>query len=409
MNADRGSNSSNSSNNNNSSSSSNAVGIQHLPVEVLHQILVLSRSSSFPVVCRHFRQACQNATYLVKADYVFGRWVDFFVDFIAQHPCRLHKACKKSVNRLVASIEQGRDATCMDVTDCVLALIRSKHLDIVTFAVEMGICTVQVLDRVVSMAMALLPKCVLPHIAGSHTVCDVSLTTPQLPKRLFRRIDQLDTDASEQSRPRKRRRRRNGTDEDTSSHLAAREEHDEPLPGSTRSLAQLKELVWSATKVPPYTWNESDPVSKPMGPVPSAEDFDMILTLLVKYAADASSHQGYPLAMSVHHRAFSLAHLLLLFGAHPRCKDGLAAQIAIRNGSQDILHLLVTGPHFDNFMEDELSVLPWFIPGGMLRLDQTHLRLAIQCRQWDLVDYIWHEQEVSPDMACLRLIERLRS
>ncbi|CBQ71669.1 conserved hypothetical protein [Sporisorium reilianum SRZ2] len=420
MNADRGgsssssrsSSSSSSSNNNNSSSSSNAVGIQHLPVEVLHQILVLSRSSSFPVVCRHFRQACQNATYLVKADYVFGRWVDFFVNFIARHPCRLHDACKKSAKRLVASIKRGRDALFIHVTDCVLEVIQSNHLDFVTFAAELGICTVKVLDRVVGMARVCLPDCVLPLTAGCGNVWDQQFTTPRLPKRLFRRIDQLDTDTSEQSRPRKRRRCCDGTDANRSSHVAADEEQDEPLPGSRWSLAQLKELVWSVAKVPPDTWDESSPFSEPMGPVPNEEDLDLILTLLVQYGADASSHEGYPLAMSVHHRAYSLAHLLLLFGADFDCKDGLAAQIAIRNGSQDILHLFVTGPHSDEVTESALAVVPTQIgrfSGAKFRLNQAHLRLAIQCRQWDLVDYIWHEQEVSPDMACLRLIERLRS
>lgn len=137
----------------------------------------------------------------------------------------------------------------------------------------------------------------------------------------------------------------------------------------------------------------------------------MILVLLYQYGADASSHQGYPLAMAVHRKAYSLIHLLLLFGADPECKEGLAGQIAIRNGSLDILHLLVIGPCLDADVITHLPIASGapLQPGSRtFQLDQTHLRLAIQCRQWEMVDYIWHDRQVSPDIACLRLIEKLR-
>ena len=146
-----------------------------------------------------------------------------------------------------------------------------------------------------------------------------------------------------------------------------------------------------------------------VGPIPSAADLELLWVLLCSHGADASSHAGYPLAMAVHRGAYALVHMLLLFGADPHCKDGLAAQIAIRNGELDILHLLVTGP------SPEVDSIPSEVQGiwsssrsHRLQLNQTHLRLAIQSKHWNIVDYLWHEQNVSPDIACLKLIEKLR-
>ncbi|KAJ1028798.1 hypothetical protein NDA16_001963 [Ustilago loliicola] len=208
-----------------------------------------------------------------------------------------------------------------------------------------------------------------------------SFPSPQLPKRLFRRIDRTavetnppseqsaqETASSGQTQPKKRKRRDDteNTDVDT-------------------------------------------------GPMPSADELRLMFAMLIQYGADASSHHGYPLAMAVHRRSYSLVHLLLLFGADPARKEGLAVQIAIRNGFLEILRLLVLGPCLD---ADAAQTQSHLIPAGYalpqqlgsppFQLDQTHLRLAIQSRQWDLVDYIWHERKVSPDIACLRLIEKLR-
>lgn len=329
--------------------------------------------------------------------------MDYFAGFIAAHPCRAkHKACKSSANRL-AAIE--RDATRFQVTDCILALIRAHNLDIVTFASELGISTVKILKRVVTLAATCLPRslaeCVLPTVTGSHAgVLDRTTTktmqtgitvSPQLPKRLFRRIGRF------------------------------------AYPASPPGTAWLSKLLSSLADVPSRSKVESarpakrkredvddeatGELNRTGGPVTSLDDLEMILVLLLQYSADASSHQGYPLAMAVHHRAYALARLLLLFGANPSCKEGLAAQIAIRNGFLDILHLFVTGPCLDADVVHSLPIpaaLPLLFEPKTVTLDQTHLRLAIQCRQWELVDYIWHEQLVSPDMACLRLIDKLR-
>lgn len=404
-----------------------SVGVQHLPVEVLHRILVLSGSSSFPVTCRYFRSACQHASVTDKVDYILGRWMARYMDYIIVPPCRhKHKECKRKASYL-ATLWSNHEPSLPDFAKalaqapCDLAAARDAHLDVVSFAAEFGICNnATVLARVISEAAgSRLPAVFLasPLRTPSRPVqsfkdalvaaatspnqpCEGRLPTgapqPQLPKRLFRRIEQFglmdivtDTQVggvANGDRPRKKRKRRHGSSDAT---------------------AVNSEMSSSA------------------GPLPGQEELQLVLVMLSQYGADASSHQGYPLAMAVHRRSYPLVHLLLLFGADPACKDGLAVQIAIRNGALDILRLLVTGPCFDADAAGSLplpsqsgpmdTVSLQFADHAQLRLgsrpfqlDQSHLRLAIQSRQWELVDYIWHERQVSPDIACLRLIEKLR-
>ncbi|SPO24648.1 uncharacterized protein UTRI_01614_B [Ustilago trichophora] len=443
-------------------SKSRPLGIQHLPVELLQQILVYSRSSSLPLTCRYFRQACQSASVSVKVDYVLGRWVDHLISYITAKSCReKHRSCRMFAFRL-AVLQRDHDPVWHDFVQalseatlpCTLSAIRTASLDVITFVSELRICDSDVLGRVVSAAKAArLPAHFIPETDSSQTPSHL----PLLPKRLFRRIELFDYAEvrreqpldvrRDQSRPKKRRRRRNGADKihdsetlltDTNGSITVKGSLDSNTVHSPDDVysAWLSQLLLSLASAPPRITGQIDvrpqdsilaangskqlsrhhddaeAIKAKVGPVPSFDDLQMILVLLYQYRAGASSHQGYPLAMAVHRQAYSLVHLLLLFGADPNCKDGLAGQIAIRNGALDILHLLVTGPCLD---ADALTCLPFdagpwppHLGAPTFNLDQTHLRLAIQCRQWELVDYIWHKRQVSPDIACLRLIEKLR-
>lgn len=360
------------------------VGMPDLPIELLHRVLVLSRSSSFPMTCRYFRQACHQASIEQKVDYVLGRWVDHYIAYTTNNPCQAkHKSCRRLTSRL-ASLYKYRDPSWFDffsaisATDCTVQTIRTANLDIVTFAAEVGICSAAVLDRLVPEASASsLPRAFLPgsiHPTGS-------VSSPQLPKRLFRRIDHPGVDAKPSS--------------EQSVQESATSDQTQPKKQKRR--------------------HETANADVDTGPMPSADELQLMFTMIIQYGADASSHQGFPLAMAVHRRSYSLVHLLLLFGADPARKEGLAVQIAIRNGFLEILRLLVSGPCIDADAAQSQSclipaghTLPQQLGSQPFQLDQSHLRLAIQSRQWAIVDFIWHEKKVSPDIACLRLIEKLR-
>ncbi|SNX83433.1 uncharacterized protein MEPE_02140 [Melanopsichium pennsylvanicum] len=466
-----------------------SVGLWSLPVEVLHRILVLSRSSSLPRVSRFFRGACIGASISDKADFVLGRWIDYILPLLTRHEfcrhvCEKIKHCARGYAlRLVSLWSQA--LLWSELADKITSIAHEVALevylsgsrpDVISYAARLGICTAEVLEKVVFAAgVSGLPE---PFLVDTVTryipkYPQASLPRPLLPKRLFRRIDcfdyayalddaadmqfsdtkaksgtQQDAANSSQDQLRKRRRRRHGVEktwqaeeavgnedpvqaEESSketaivqTNLAGTDHESATFPVWLNSL--VRHLEDDATREdPPIEWVESSPQSildtttnveelkKRIGPVPSAKDFELIVLLLSHYGANASSHEGYPLAMAVHRGAYSLVHLLLLFGADPDCKEGLAVKIAIGKGSLKILRLLVSGPSLDF---DIMAYLPYLgadtlqktmVP-HVFKLDQLHLRLAIQSKQWEVVDYIWHECQVSPDIACLRLIEKLR-
>ncbi|GAC76412.1 hypothetical protein PANT_22d00013 [Moesziomyces antarcticus T-34] len=429
-----------------------SIGLEHLPTELLHHILVLSRSDKFAVASRRLRSICQYASISDRVDYIMARWADRYVAHKIAHPCRAkHKACRRQTSRVIALWREREPAwsdfaATLTVEPCELDALRTAKLDLVTFAAELGICTVQVLERLVNCAAAArIPRALLGAYLrnGSangalvvHEALErLEVPQPQLPKRLFRHIDDYGFAEPKPvaviERPKKRRRGRKGDVNDCTE--VGQVSTQEPFP------AWLTRLLQSLGRDAPHSTNphtteqahadsaasngladdkrthpsdEPDAIKASVGAVPKAAELELILTLLYQYGADASSHSGYPLAMAVHRGSYSLVQLLLLFGADPGCKDGLAVQIAIRNGDLDLLRLLIDGPCLDHDLSNLLPLQPPSAPpqlgSPVYRLDQAHLRLAIQCKHWHVVDFIWHDQNVSPDIACLRLLDKLK-
>lgn len=421
------------------------VGIQDLPIEIIQRILVYSRSSAFPVTSRYFRQVCSSATIIDKADFILGRWIDHFIAVAASEPCRKrkHRDCASLASRLATF---DRDGTPFKPTDCNLFLIGEHHLDVLTFAAEFGIATVPILEQVVDRAegwltqindldLALPSRSDLPRFppldrsetddpvrAGSnyyHTEAEALAIRPQLPKRIFRHIDHFgylddpmdvanDTvESASGSQPSKKRKR---CDQSSSIARDQAEEHARFPIWMSKLIRKLANAYWRVDTEP-----QGEQLKAKVGPVPSAEDFHMLLFLLHVHGADASSHDGFGMAMAAQRRAFALASLLLVFKADVQRKDGFAARIAIRNGSRDFLDLLVRGAWPDDELRRALAITEIPLPSGwgpdpeLLKLDQSWLELAIRHQQWDVVDYIWYERGVAPNSKCLRLIERFQS
>lgn len=428
------------------------LGLENLPTELVHEILVLSRSDTFAVASRTLRTLCQQASVTNRVDYIMARWVDRYVAHKIAHPCRAkHKACRRQTSRVIALWREREPAwpdfvATLTVEPCELDALRTAKLDVVTFAAELGICTVQVLERLVKCAAAArIPRALLGAYLRNdsangplvvHEALErLEVPQPQLPKRLFRHIDDYGYAEPKSSavseRPKKRRRGRKGDTNDftEAGQVSSEEAFPEWLTRLLRSLGRdaphsarshATEQAHAESAAPngladikrPHPSDESDAIKTSVGAVPKAAELELIVTLLYQYGADASSHSGYPLAMAVHRGSYSLVQLLLLFGADPGCKDGLAVQIAIRNGNLNLLRLLIDGPCLDHDLTNLLPLQPPSAPpqlgSPVYRLDHAHLRLAIQCKHWHVVDFIWHDQNVSPDIACLRLLDKLK-
>lgn len=341
-----------------------------------------------------------------------------------------HHSAGKAAKKRLCEFWTLKDPTWYDFAQRLLCAdwvhpleVWTSKLDVLSFAAGFGICTTSVLKHVEELASASdIPEQFinidLPADAGVRTsslfqdalndlgskrgerdctLRNAHVRLPRLPKRLFRSIGSFDyigaaprAQDEEDNEPRKQRRKL-----------------DVAFP------TWLSQLLTNLAHVPSRTTHckEVGRVPPQRNRVPPAEDLEMIFMLLYRYCADASSDQGYGLAMAVHNQAYSLVHLLLIFGADPNLKEGLAGKIAIQNGFLDILHRLVTGPSFDIDAPDNV---PFEWSGSSQEgsnsfvLTQEHLKLAIKSKKWDTVDYIWHERNVPPNMECLRLIDRLR-
>lgn len=116
---------------------------------------------------------------------------------------------------------------------------------------------------------------------------------------------------------------------------------------------------------------------------------------------DPNSHDGYPLARAVHAGFRPLILFLIAHGASAGLKDGLAVKIAIQKRDLSLVKMLV---------EPDKSSSSG---GGKRRkvadrvvLGSAHLRVAVQAKARDIIDYLVHEKGCVPDMRTLAFLQR---
>jgi len=110
---------------------------------------------------------------------------------------------------------------------------------------------------------------------------------------------------------------------------------------------------------------------------------------------DANSHDGYALTKAVHARFIPLIRFLLVHGASPQCKKGLAVMVAIRRKDLTMVRMLVEHPKSTQKrrkLEDRILVT------------SEMLRMAVKCDARDIVEYLTLEKRCIPDMQTLRMM-----
>ncbi|PWZ00831.1 hypothetical protein BCV70DRAFT_101576 [Testicularia cyperi] len=445
------------------------INLQHLPVEILHHVLAISGCEALPLVCRHLHTVFRHAPNSVRFDYILARWC---------HEVAVHQSDTRHLRCTYSSVcqvglhqrQRSTNASAFVTALACGAIERAQRLRLLTFASSFGICNLATLVRLAHDHSIPPLRDASPYQSDQRNPQPGSASTEMkahLPKRLFRTWHAVTlpqatsfTDGESDSRhpdqhsqPRKRRKRSKGSNGNSS--IASETQIAQHIPGlGSRSTTQelspdlLQLLSELALPPPPSCVTEDDrrsSLAARIGAIPSASDLQLILALLEAYRADLWAHEGFPLAMAVHHRAYSITRLLLAYGAEPRQKDCLAWRMAIQMGDLDALRLL-TGPwgaplakapaSADDFDGNRVQAAvyrylerlgdsgrfshpiirtpgfgpeqePWTAIFDQ-DLDQKHLRLAIQSKHWHIVDFIWHEMGVAPNMACLRLMERHR-
>jgi len=116
---------------------------------------------------------------------------------------------------------------------------------------------------------------------------------------------------------------------------------------------------------------------------------------------NTNANEGYALTRAVHAKFTPLVCFLLAHRASPKCHDTLAVKVAIRQRNIDMVKLLVERPNAKKAkanakrrkLEDRVT------------LDSSLLKIAVMSGARDIVEYLYREKSVLPDMQTLRKME----
>jgi len=108
------------------------------------------------------------------------------------------------------------------------------------------------------------------------------------------------------------------------------------------------------------------------------------------------SHQGYPLSKAVHSGSVRLATFLLDRGASPEEYGCIAAKIVIRQKDLAMLKLLV-----EYIPSKQRKSGKKKKPKDRFKPDSSLLKLAVEVGANDVVEYLYREKKVMPDMTTL--------
>ncbi|KAJ3516536.1 hypothetical protein NLJ89_g1057 [Agrocybe chaxingu] len=113
---------------------------------------------------------------------------------------------------------------------------------------------------------------------------------------------------------------------------------------------------------------------------------------------DTNANDGYALTRAVHAKFLPLVQFLLDHQASPNCREGLALKVAIRHKSLDMFKMLVERQPGSKRrgkkqkMEDRVL------------LDSNVLKVAVMSDARDVIEYLYREKGVVPDVQTLKRI-----
>ncbi|KIM39734.1 hypothetical protein M413DRAFT_11867 [Hebeloma cylindrosporum] len=116
---------------------------------------------------------------------------------------------------------------------------------------------------------------------------------------------------------------------------------------------------------------------------------------------NTNANDGYALTRAVHAKFTPLVRFLLEHRASPECHDSLAVKVAIRQKNIDMVKLLVERP---NPKKGRIKAKRRKLEDRVV-LDSSLLRIAVMSGAKDVVEYLYREKGVLPDMQTLTKME----
>ncbi|KAN0061526.1 hypothetical protein ACQY0O_006373 [Thecaphora frezii] len=475
-----------------SATTSPRVGLYSLPAELLYSIFVLARSPSLAVSSRGLRETFRRAPTGVKVEYLLEMWHDNHLRNLAAWRDTRFRACLCAYRKAAddahttpppgfwnrpSILTAGTLATC-----CASHVAAAANVDPISYTARFAVCTAEIVIRLEMRLVEIdgiqavlqdhsrrLNRRVPPTVATPAELVEGSreaaVTHVELPKRIFRTLKHAHYGVYGGRRPGStgdpaRGKKRNHAEMQCDAAAAPNDGSEEEADayGYTPSLLCL---------LPPFLPSGN---RHSLGALPTPTSLELLLLLLSRYRADANSHSGFPLAMTVHSDCWTLVHVLIAYGADPSKKDGLAVQIAVRKGDMDGVRGLLerqekvekrwalalgnvarrvqdvvrrrwcirwydvvvascsdrdastlsceqsngkTAPRTTAATTADAAVNePTETSVKKRKLadrfipDSRHLREAIKAEAWNVVDYLINEKRVVPDIKALQLLDK---
>jgi len=116
---------------------------------------------------------------------------------------------------------------------------------------------------------------------------------------------------------------------------------------------------------------------------------------------NTNANEGYALTRAVHAKFTPLVRFLLAHRASPKCHDSLAVKVAIRQRNIDMVKLLVER---SNAKKGKANAKRRKLE-DRVTLDSSLLKIAVMSGAKDIVEYLYREKSVLPDMQTLKKME----
>lgn len=116
---------------------------------------------------------------------------------------------------------------------------------------------------------------------------------------------------------------------------------------------------------------------------------------------NTNANEGYALTRAVHAKFTPLVRFLLGHQASPKYHDSLAVKVAIRQRNIDMLKLLVERP---NSKKGKTKAKRRKLEDRVV-LDSSLLTIAVMSGAKDIVEYLYREKGVLPDMQTLKKMQ----
>ncbi|PPQ65287.1 hypothetical protein CVT26_000247 [Gymnopilus dilepis] len=155
----------------------------------------------------------------------------------------------------------------------------------------------------------------------------------------------------------------------------------------TDASIQLPRRLFRSLSPPPSGWTSQH------HPIPLLR---YLYHTLKAPSINTNANEGYALTRAVHAKFVPLVEFLLEHEASPKYREGLAVKVAIRQKDLEMVKTLVERPAVKQKKGKRQKI------EDRLELDSNMLKIAVLSKAKDIVEYLYREKNIIPDVQTLK-------